>query len=169
MNDDLRLPDELAVLPPVSHRHAKCKQCDTQFTYWRGATNDTNGTRPTCPDCGEQGIGGPFGRVSPAEYLGVVAIAAENTDHEYRDWLAGEAVVHVDYAQSDEWLHTVRRAYLPCTMAYAVTRKDEDGEVKFSRRSAWSPDVYWEYLNNGVDVQLVRVESVPEGAKEQIR
>lgn len=169
MNDEAiqTLVDDI---PPVTHRHAKCKECEAEFTYWRGATNDNSGKRPQCPECGKQGIGGPFGRTSPAEYLGIITVAAANTEFDYRDWLIGDVVAYVEYTNGAEWIHIIRRDYLPCAIAYAASYRDEEGrEEKYSRRRAWSPVVYWDYVKNGVEFELVPIEEIPEQAQEEIR
>jgi len=146
---------------PVMYRHAKCKNCDHEFTYWRGAAE--NGTRPECPECDEQGISGPFGRINPAEYLPIVLAAAEGTGLEYRHWLAGEAVVRVDYFDRVEqepepiWFYVDREPVgdVPCVL---LKRVDEDGSVS----TPWKPHTYQQQLDNGVEMTLVPTDECPE-------
>lgn len=163
---------DAADLRPVTHRHAKCKNCDHQFRYHRTAAENDRGTRPECPECEEQGIGGPFGRVSPAEYLAIALAAADGTPYTYGDWLAGDAVVHVDLRDpQNEYLYVIRREYLPCAITDAISQREggERGSLKTSRSGSWRPEVYHRWMANDVEVELVGEDELPEEVADERR
>lgn len=170
MTEKIQRAVDVAAQHPVTHRHAKCKNCDERFRYHRSAAEDNNGHRPHCPNCDEQGIGGPFGRVNPAEYLGIIVEAAEGTPFEYRHWLANEAVMHADYRDEQEsWLSVRRADYLPCAITQKVSRHmKEGGELGLSRSGGWSPHVYARYLQNGVEMNLVGVDDLDDEVREKL-
>jgi len=148
---------------PVMYRHAKCRNCGYQFVYWYGATPDRTGVRPECPECGKQGLSGPFGRVNPAEFLPIITQAADDSEFKYRHWLAGDAVLRIDYLDhatgdpSPRWLYVNHDpvADLPCLTTRSV---DEDGDVS----SGWKPHTYQTYLDNDVEMTLVSADERPQ-------
>lgn len=144
---------------PVLYRHAKCKNCDHRFTYHRAAAPDRSQTRPECPGCGKQGIGGPFGRTNPAEWLRVINAAAEGSPYEYADWLAGEAALLKPDAPEGNRDHYIfvgeRKEYLPCRTTTHVDASGVPG-------TGFSPEVYARWLSNGVEMDLVSITEVPD-------
>jgi len=147
-----------ADIRPVLFRHAKCKNCDERFRYHVSAAENDRGTRPPCPACDEQGIGGPFGRINPAEWLPVIAAAGDGTRFENRDWLAGRAALvnRTDEDHDDLFVYVgERKAYLPCR---TTTHIDADGTM----RTGFPPRVWGRWFDNGADIQLVDVDELPE-------
>lgn len=141
------------------YRHAKCKNCDHQFTYHVSAAPNNRGTRPPCPECGAQGIGGPFGRTNPAEWNGIVQEAGQGTEYDYADWLAGEAALCLSVTDDDSYDKYVfvddRRQSLPCRI---TTHRDERGVGS----TGFSPSVWRRWLDNGAEISLVGIDAVPD-------
>ena len=146
---------------PVLYRHAKCKACDHRFTYHLSAAEDRRGYRPECPECGKQGVGGPFGRVNPAEWLPLVQHAAEGTPFTYADWLAGDAAFYRPSGEhgrgrDETWITVApRREYLPCRITQHVQVPDVPS-------TGFSPEVWARWVSNGVEVTLVDAEEAPD-------
>ena len=143
---------------PVLYRHAKCKHCDHRFTYHLAATRDTSAKRPECPECGTQGIGGPFGRTNPAEWLPIIQAVGEDTRLGYADWLAGDAALVNRTAKDRDDLFVFvgeRREYLPCRTT--VHRRSHGIDS-----TGFGPETWGKWISNGADIGLIDIESVPD-------